>query len=144
MIELELSDDVKNCEAKRGVTAWRLECSLREFKNFVPVEFWFEYPIHRMDNGEHLKSMPAQGSHDAGKLKSKFHKPADIAEEEFRTAYKEVNFDGTGASVADMASFLGLAERTIRDRIKKMNEEFTLEKGRVRCATERADLNPEI
>ena len=144
MIELELSDEVQNFVAERGASAWRLECSLREFKNFVPVDFWFEYPIHRLDNGEHLKSMPAQGSHDAGKLKSKFHKPTDIAEEEFRTAYQAVNFDGSGASVTDMASFMGLAERTIRDRIKKMNDEFILEKGMVRCTTERADLDPDI
>lgn len=30
-------------------TAWRLECSLREFKNFKPRNFWFRYPIHVLD-----------------------------------------------------------------------------------------------
>ena len=43
-----------------------------------------------------------------------------------------------------MAAYMGLAERTIRDRIKKMNDEFTLEKGMVRCLSERADLTPDI
>ena len=43
-----------------------------------------------------------------------------------------------------MAAYMGLAERTIRDRIKKMNDEFTLEKGMVRATTERADLDPDI
>ena len=55
-----------------------------------------------------------------------------------------VNFDGSGASVSDMAAYMGLAERTIRDRIKKMGTEFTLEKGMVRSSMERADLAPDI
>ena len=88
--------------------------------------------------------MPTQGSADAGRMKSKHHKTTEFAEEEFRTAFQAVNFDGSGASVADMAAYMGLAERTIRDRIKKMNDEFTLEKGMVRCLSERADLTPDI
>ena len=144
MIELELSDEVQNFVADHGATAWRMECSLREFPNFRPVDFWFEYPIHRLDNGDHLKSMPAQGSPDAGRMRNKHSKPSDLAEEEFRTAFQAVNFDGSGASVADMAAYMGLAERTIRDRIKKMSTEFALEKGMVRPLTEQANLNPDI
>ena len=131
MIELEMSENMQNWVAERGATAWRMECSLRDFENFKPVEVWLEYPIHRLDMEENLKSMPAQGSGDAGKLKSKFHKPTDVAEEEFRTAFHLLNFDGTGATVKDMANYLGLAERTIRDRLKKMSGEFSLEKGMV-------------
>jgi DNA-binding Lrp family transcriptional regulator len=44
-----------------------------------------------------------------------------------------VNFDGNGASLTDIASYLGIAERTLRDRVKRMKNEFTLEKGIVRC-----------
>ncbi len=36
MIELELSDEVRNMIADRGATGWRLESSLREFQNFTP------------------------------------------------------------------------------------------------------------
>ena len=144
MIELELTEEVQNWVAERGASAWRLEGSLREFENFKPVDFWFEYPIHRLDSGDSLRAMPTQGSADAGRMKSKHHKTTEFAEEEFRTAFQAVNFDGSGASVADMAAYMGLAERTIRDRIKKMNDEFTLEKGMVRATTERADLDPDI
>ena len=143
MIELELTDTIRNWEAKRGATAWRLECSLREFENFVPVDFWFEYPIHRVDEGKSLTAMPSQGSMEAGRLKNKFSKSTNNAEEEFRTAYAVVNFDGTGASVADIAAYLGLAERTVRDRIKKMRKEFFLDNGIVRCEPEIDEMNPE-
>lgn len=143
MIELELSDEVQNWVAERGASAWRLEGSLREFESFQPVDFWFEYPIHRLDSGENLKTMPTQGSADAGRMKNKYHKTAEDAEEEFRTAFQAVNFDGNGASVEDMAAYLGLAERTIRDRIKKMNGEFTLDKGHVFLTELCPDLPPE-
>ena len=49
MIELELTNDLKNNVRDGDATAWRMECSLREFANFKPVNFWFEYPIHRVD-----------------------------------------------------------------------------------------------
>ena len=143
MIELELSEDVKNWEAPEGATAWRLEGSLREFENFTPVNFWFEYPLHRLDTNEDLKPLPTQGSADAGRLKSKYHKSTEFAEEEFRTAFQAVNFDGSGSTVADMAAYMGLAERTIRDRIKKMNGEFILENGMVRMTSDIPDLVPE-
>lgn len=143
MIELELTEEVQNWIAERGASAWRLEGSLREFPNFKPVDFWFEYPVHRLDSGDNLKAMPTQGSADAGRMKNKYHKSAEHAEEEFRTAYMAVNFDGTGATVEDMAAYLGLAERTIRDRIKKMNGEFALDKGRVFMNELSPDLTPE-
>jgi hypothetical protein len=88
--------------------------------------------------------MPTQGSLEAGRIKNKHSKSTDAAEEEFRTAFLAVNFDGSGASVADIAAYMGLAERTVRDRIKKMDGAFTLDKGMVRCATETADLEPDI
>ncbi len=144
MIELELSDDVKNCEAKRGVTAWRLESSLREFENIISVNFWFEYPIHRLDDEKSLTAMPTQGSMEAGRIRNKFSKTVNSAEDEFRTAFLAVNFDGNGALISDIAAYMGLAERTVRDRIKKMGGEFTLDKGMVHYATETTDLNPEI
>ena len=143
MIELELTEEVQNWIAERGASAWRLEGSLREFPNFKPVDFWFEYPVHRLDSGDNLKAMPTQGSADAGRMKNKYHKSAEHAEEEFRTAYMAVNFDGTGATVEDIAAYLGLAERTIRDRIKKMNGEFTLDKGHVFMNELSPDLTPE-
>ena len=70
MIELELTDEVQNWVAKRGASAWRLEGSLREFENFTPVNFWFEYPIHRVDDKGILGAMPAQGTSEAGKMKN--------------------------------------------------------------------------
>ena len=101
MIELELSEDVRNMIADKGATGWRLECSLREFRNFTPVEFWFEYPVHRLDSGSSLHDMPAQGTPAAGRLKNRFSKTAESAGEEFRNAFFAQAMDGS-VSVQDM------------------------------------------
>lgn len=131
MIELELSDEVRNTLAETGATAWRLESSLREFENIKPVDFWFEYPVHRLERSDTLREMPTQGSPEAGRMKNSRHKSAEAAAEEFRNAYQMENMDGKGVSVKDMAAHLGLAERTIRERVNKMNGEFILDDGMI-------------
>ena len=131
MIELELSESIQNLVAERGATGWRLECSLREFENFKPINFWFEYPIHRLDNGLFLEEMPTQGTAAAGRIKNSRYKTAEAAEEEFRNAYAMNNLEGTGVSVKDMATHLGLAPRTVRERVQKMNGEFILDGGKI-------------
>ena len=34
-----------------GMTAWRIEGTLREFARFDPVNLWFDYPVHKLDTG---------------------------------------------------------------------------------------------
>lgn len=41
----------------REKTAWRIDGTLREFPKFEPVNLWFDYPIHRMDDVGVLKDI---------------------------------------------------------------------------------------
>ena len=131
MIELELTDDIKNNVRDGNATAWRLESSLREFPNITPINFWFEYPIHRVDVGGILGGMPAQGTPKAGKLNNPKSKSSDEAADEFRTAYDALNMDGK-VTVADLADYLGISDKTVYSRLKKMDGEYLLEKGAIR------------
>lgn len=38
-----------NEEIEKGITAWRIESTLREFKAIQPVDLFFEWPIHKVD-----------------------------------------------------------------------------------------------
>ena len=51
-------DNTQRRAAKPGATAWRMESSLREFPNIAPLDFWFEYPLHRRDTDGALASAP--------------------------------------------------------------------------------------
>lgn len=128
MIQLELSEDIENNVRDGGATAWRLESSLREFPNIKPVNFWFEYPIHKVDVNGSLGTMPAQGTLQAGRLRNPKCKSADSAADEFRTAFDALNMDGR-VTVKDMAEYMGLIDKTIYSRLKKMGDEFSLDKG---------------
>ena len=128
MIQLELSEDIANNVRDGNETAWRLESSLREFPNITPVNFWFEYPIHKVDENGTLGTMPAQGTPQAGRLNNSKSKTTDDAAEEFRTAFSALNMDGK-VTVKDMAEYMGVIDKTVYARLKKMGGEFTLDKG---------------
>ncbi len=128
MIQLELSEDIANNVRDGNETAWRLESSLREFPNITPVNFWFEYPIHKVDENGTLGTMPAQGTPQAGRLNNSKSKTTDDAAEEFRTAFSALNMDGK-VTVKDMAEYMGIIDKTVYARLKKMGDEFTLDKG---------------
>ena len=128
MIQLELTEDIQNNVRDGNDTAWRLESSLREFPNIKPVNFWFDYPIHKIDTGGMLGAMPAQGSTEAGKIKNPRSKTADAAVDEFRTAFSVLNMDGK-VTVKDIAEYLGIIDKTVYARLKKMSSEFSLDKG---------------
>ena len=134
MIELAMDEVTQNVLADSGATAWRLEGSLREFENFTPVDFWFSYPVHRVDPQGSLSALPAIGSPAAGRLSNAKSKTAEECASEFRMAYQSENMDGHGVSVKDMAVHLGLAERTIRERVQKMAGEFILADGMIYLA----------
>jgi RecA-family ATPase len=132
IIELEMTEEVQCHAAETKGTAWRLETSLREFPNITPTEFWFEYPIHRADNGKYLKTMPATGSFEAGKMKNKRSKTAEEANEEFRRAFEIISFGRAEIPISEIAEYLGLAEKTMYTRAKRLGKEFKVKKGMVR------------
>ena len=129
IIELEMTEEVQCHAAETKGTAWRLETSLREFPNIVPMEFWFEYPVHRVDKWEELKKLPAQGTFEAGKVKNKYHKTAEEAKEEFRNAFALQCIGRDEVPISEMAELLGIRDRTVRNRVANLKEEFHLENG---------------
>ena len=130
IIELELDSETRKTAAPPGATGWRLECSLREFRNFDPFEFWFDFPVHRPDGEGALRGMPAQGTYAAGRMKNRFAKSTEAAEDEFRSAFNALNANGS-VTVKEMTSYLGISDKTVYARMKKMKGEYTLAKGRI-------------
>lgn len=129
IIELELSDHIKDFVRDGHETGWRLESSLREFRNIAPVDFWFDYPIHRLDTSGELHKSPAQGSAAAGRLKNSYRKSSEEAAESFRDAYATLSGLHTPVTVKAMEGYLNVSDKTIYGRLRKLSKEFKLEKG---------------
>lgn len=127
MIQLELSDEMKYIIGDSGATAWRMESSLREFANFKPINFWFEFPVHRVDN-EHLHSCHTQGSASANLEKSSKRTSAEERKLGLDTAFDACQENGM-CKLSDMADFLEVATRTVKRYVQEFEDEYSFKNG---------------
>ena len=130
MIQLELSENQMNTLRDGNSTAWRLECSLREFENFKPVNFWFEYPIHRIDTNGNLDKAYTEGSFEAVRAKNKKCTTAEERRDSLDTAFQACSLEPP-VSITAMAEYMGVTERCVRDRLKEAKDIFWIRNGTI-------------
>lgn len=127
---------VEAAKAKaRAQTAWRIDATLREFPKFEPVNLWFDYPAHRLDDVGSLKDIQLNEERPPWKRGTdKIKKNAQSRKTDRKRALEEAvessNF-GETPTIKEVAEFLGISERTARDRIKEHGG-YTYEDGKVR------------
>ena len=104
------------------LTAWRIDGTLREFPKFTPVNLWFDYPVHQIDPTGALKDIdpesekpPWQKAMDKRKPKEK---KLEERKEAFELAYEACKIEGS-VKVDAVAEFLGVTEKTVRNRVKE-------------------------
>ena len=133
LVELVLSDELRNtCADAADSTAWRLESSLREFKNIKPLDLWFNHPIHEPDHSGDLKKCGAAGSIEAARTQNPNNKLGDDDRAELlRNAYTAQKVGDTPVSVADIAEYIGKTEKSVREWLKKFNNEWGIKDGYV-------------
>ena len=108
----------------------KLESSLREFPNIKPVNFWFKYPIHVLDDTNVLKSTHAEGDPRANLTRSgKRQQTQDDRREEFDKAFSFLCMDEDGVSAEDLAEYLDISPRTIRSRVSEFRDEYETKGG---------------
>ena len=107
----------------RERTAWRIEGTLREFPKFKPVNLWFDYPVHQIDKVGVLEDIqpdteipPWKKGADRNKKNAKDRK--NDRKKALEEAVENGNF-GDEPSVNDVAEYMGVSDRTVRDRIKE-------------------------
>lgn len=110
----------KQCEER---SAWRIEGTLREFPRFAPKNIWFDYPIHRADNSGVLKDLAAEGDLPSyqvmnEKRKKQAKQQNEDNRERFESALANADF-GNAPTVAKLAEYLGVSDRTVQRWIKK-------------------------
>lgn len=116
-------------------TAWRIEGTLREFPKFESVNLWFDYPTHRVDRIGSLKDIQpdaekAPWQKGAEKNKKNAHERKADRKKALEEAIEGSNF-GEEPTVKEVANYLGISERTVRDRIKE-HEKYIIEDGFVK------------
>ena len=125
---LEMTDDLKNYVQDGNATAWRLESNLREFPNVTPVNFWFEYPIHRVDDADQLHNAFAEGSPMGNLSKSRKYTRAEDRRASIETAFQVLSMSPP-VTVQAIADYLELTNRCVRDRLNEMKDDFWVKGG---------------
>lgn len=108
-------------KAVQARTAWRIEGTLREFPKFSPVNMWFDYPVHKIDQIDVLKDIQPETDQPWKKNFSKKRSPQDRKKDrdsslEMAFAACEINEKVT---VQDIAVYMGVTEKTARNRLKE-------------------------
>ncbi|MFZ6148105.1 AAA family ATPase [Enterococcus avium] len=118
-VEIERQDAVR---AARQATAWRIEGTLREFPKFDPVNAWFRYPVHVLDETlqdikleEDPKENWKKGVQKSNESRS------EKAAKELEEAFNILSEDGSPIEVNQVADYLEIARNTVYTRTKKHN-----------------------
>lgn len=131
MNELQYLTELKVDEAKH-ITALQISGTLREFATFDPINCFFKYPIHFLDNGNLLKGCRPEGS----KKKSKFEKMNETNKKKqdenielFLNAFEQLNHDGqvTVKELAESGLMMGKTYSAITNAIPRWIKNGSLE-----------------
>ncbi len=138
---------IKNTAKKRvhEHTAWRIEGTLREFPKFEPVNLWFDYPIHRLDDVGSLKDIQPDTEKPAWqKAVENRKKQAEDRRikkrNDFEIEFSNLELEGREVSAQELAekldtnpkellSWLGDTKRQKKE-LKKDFEKYTGEDGK--------------
>ena len=114
-------------------SAWRIEGTLREFPKFAPVNLWFKYPVHDIDNIGVLKDIAVDDGMPTWK-KNFAKKKTDAERKNERKNSLETAFEACGiddkVTVKSMAEYMGVTEKTVRNRLKEHGG-FWIDEGQV-------------
>lgn len=131
--ECVIEDVGKARKTVESRSAWRIEGTLREFPKFSPVNLWFKYPVHNIDNIGVLKDIAVDDGMPMWK-KNFSKKKTDAERKNKRKNSLETAFEACGiddkVTVKAMAEYMGVTEKTVRNRLKEHGG-FWIDEGQV-------------
>lgn len=117
----------------RKSSAWRVEGTLREYAKFDPVDIWFKYPVHVVDDVGSLKDLHPEGEQPLWQKNfQKKKSPEDKKKERkqaLEMAYEACGIEGE-VTVSALSEYMGIGEKTVRNRIKEHGG-FWIDEGKV-------------
>lgn len=130
--ELELPPD----QRREGTTAWRITGTLREFKEFPPVDVWYNWPLHVV---EHFDSKEVAPHYELPPWKRAMNgrksKEEKLKERKHRieAAVDILQADGVTPTIKALADYLGVSADTVRRSVDE-HDGLVRENGVVRRA----------
>lgn len=121
-------------------SGWRIEGTLREFPRFKPINCWFDYPVHKIDDSGILQDIDTDLNSKNSNWKRNFSKKRSNEERaEERKQSFDIQFESLSSfantdkvSVKDMAQAMGVTEDTVRKRVRnELKNDYRIVSGYV-------------
>ncbi|OHP91308.1 DNA primase [Streptococcus sp. HMSC063B03] len=118
-------------------TAWRVEGTLREFAKFKPVNMWFSYPVHTLDESGVLADIKLEESNSYMKKAAANARGGRKSKEEnlkernkkLETAYSAL-FDGVSpVTVEEIQEYFGVKSKKTVENYVEEHESFDIKNG---------------
>lgn len=127
--------DIETIEAgerAKKKSAWRIECTLREFEKPSAVNMWFDYPVHKIDDSGVLSMIEPESEKSPWQKAVKGKESNSKSRKEERLEALEEGFEASEedgkADIAEVAESIGKSERTVRSYVKQ-HSKFTIQNG---------------
>ncbi len=122
-------------QAAECLSAWRIEGTLREFPKFPPINLWFDYPVHRVDESGVLADIDPNKEAPAWQRQKPAEKPKDRRKERLdalEAAFAACDMDDNGCvSIVQLMEYAGKSKNTIRSWVDE-HPDFDRNKDGVR------------
>lgn len=122
MIELERKED----DGERSPL--RIESTLREFSSWKPINLWFDFPLHFLDEKDELRYR--QALDPLSTVNERKAERKEDAKSDAIRAYEELtDWDPDGENkvkISDIAAKIGKSEKTVKSYFKEMEGEFEM------------------
>lgn len=105
-------------EKVTAVSAWRIEGTLREFPKFQPVNLYFDYPVHKVDETGVLKDIDPDDvkplwQKAAEKRKNQAKTSREKKNNEFEIEFSNIELEGREVSAQELSEKLNVSSKTV-------------------------------
>ena len=125
---LNANIDDRFAESMKGTVPMRLEFTLREFATPEPINMFFRYPVHVLDEDGVLAAADPK-MHIQGEKQSKAKASKKTKKEAFYEAVVSVISEQGFATYKDLMEKTKLSERSVKERVKELGDEFVTVTG---------------
>ena len=104
--------ELKTREAAK--TAWQIDATLREFPSFEPINVWFEYPVHRIDDVGVLKDVQPESAktfYEKARERNKESHAKSV--DRFEIAFTNLEMSGNPVSLQELSEAINTDPKTV-------------------------------
>lgn len=132
--ELEIVNFLEESKPHPEAKAFRMETSLREFRNIKPINVWFVFPLHIPDESGMLEQAAVAGDPSQFYKMAPKYKPPEMRQNDLEQAYDALKYfePDVKVTVDALAEYLDISKKTVYRRIKECGDHFEVSSGEVK------------